>query len=311
MPNNTSRRDFMRAALTGGGLASLAGRVATAQSESRPGKYDFDISLAGWSLHRTIGRGKDQKDMIEMPAFTRETFDIGAIELVNGMLSSTKPDYFDKLAKNAADNNIKILLIMVDGQGEIGSDDQKRRDFAVKRHKFWVDVAADLGCHSIRMNWKGDPKGVMENAELLDKFITDSVPGFRALCDYGEKKNINILLENHWGPSSCPDAVEKLAKAIDHPRWGTLPDFGNFPEDVDRYEATDRLMEYARAVSAKCYDFDPATGEDTKIDFGRMLEIVCGKHGYDSYIGIEYEGGKLAEAEGIKAAQALLEKHRR
>jgi len=61
-------------------------------------------------------------------------------------------------------------------------------------------------------------------------------------------------------------------------------------------------------VSAKCYDFDDGTGLETKIDLPRMMEIVCGKHGYDGYIGIEFEGGRLSEPDGIVAARKLLER---
>ncbi len=323
MRYTTTRRDFIRTTALSAAAAGM-GRAAFAQANTQQGadaetqpatggagkKRDFKISLAGWSLHRTIGRGDDKVDMLDMPKMTKEEFGIDAIELVNGMLSSTDEDYFKQLKQNAADHDVQILLIMVDGQGNIGAAKKRHRDVAVKRHKFWIDQAAMLGCHSIRMNWKGEPKGVMEDAELLDMFIDRSAPGFRELCAYGERKNIHVLLENHWGPSSYPGAVEKLAAAIDHPRFGTLPDFGNFPDDVDRYEAVDRLMPFAKALSAKCYDFDPDTGEDTQIDFERMLEICVDKHGYNGWIGIEYEGSELGEIAGVKAAKALLEKHR-
>ncbi len=291
----------------GAGFAAAAMGRAHAQEKA---KREYGMSLAAWSLHRTIGEKEGQTPMLEMPRLAREEFGIEAIELVNNMLASDEPEYLKKFAAEAEKHDVKILLIMVDGQGNIGAAEQRHRDFAVKRHEFWIDTAAMLGCHSIRMNWKGEPKGVMDEAELLDMFIDRSAPGFRELCEYGDAKNINVLLENHWGPSSYPAAVEKLVAAIDHPRFGTLPDFGNFPDDVDRYEAMDRLMPFAKALSAKCYDFDPATGEDTKIDFERMLEICVDKHGYNGWIGIEYEGSQLGEVEGIKAAKALLEKYR-
>jgi L-ribulose-5-phosphate 3-epimerase len=317
MHRTSTRRDFIRTTALGAAAAGLGGAAfAQAEPEAKPAgdaagkKRDFKISLAGWSLHRTVGRGGDKPDMLEMPKMTKEEFGIEAIELVSGMLSSTDDEYFAQLKQNAEDHGVKILLIMVDGQGNIGAEEQRHRDFAVKRHTFWIDQAAMLGCHSIRMNWKGEPKGVMENEDLLEEFINRSAPAFRELCAYGDGKDINVLLENHWGPSSYPHAVEKLVAAIDHPRFGTLPDFGNFPEDVDKYDAVDRLMPFAKALSAKCYDFDPETGEDTKIDFERMLEICVDKHGYHGYIGIEYEGSKLSEPEGIKAAKALLEKYR-
>lgn len=91
--------------------------------------------------------------------------------------------------------------------------------------------------------------------------------------------------------------------------FGTLPDFGNFPKEVDRYDAVDRMMPHAKAVSAKCYDFDEA-GNETKIDFERMIRIVVDEHDYHGWIGIEYEGNRLSEPEGILACKALLERLR-
>jgi sugar phosphate isomerase/epimerase len=65
-------------------------------------------------------------------------------------------------------------------------------------------------------------------------------------------------------------------------------------------------MPHARAVSAKCYDFGP-DGEESTIDFSRMIAIVKAA-GYTGYVGIEYEGERLPEREGILAAKALLER---
>lgn len=315
MHYEATRREFMRVAALGAATAALTGGVAQAKQTAAPAPelkeaYPFEISLAGWSLHRMMGRGQGQLDNLEMPRIAKETFGIHAIELVNGMMASDEPDYVAKMGEAAAEHGVKILLIMIDGQGNIGADRERQREVAVENHMKWIDHAASLGCHSIRMNWKGEPRDAMENPAALEAFVERSAVPFRRLCEYGDSKNINVLLENHWGPSSYPDAVEKLAKAIDHPRWGTLPDFGNFPEDVDMYEGVDRLMPFAKALSAKCYDFDDETGEETKIDFKRMLDICCGKHGYSGYIGIEYEGRRLSETEGIKAAAALLERYR-
>ena len=68
-----------------------------------------------------------------------------------------------------------------------------------------------------------------------------------------------MLIENHWGLSSDPDWLMGLMRRVDHPRFGTLPDFGNFPETVDRYDAVEQMMPRAKAFSAKCYDFDDST----------------------------------------------------
>ena len=65
-------------------------------------------------------------------------------------------------------------------------------------------------------------------------------------------------------------------------------------------------MPFARGVSAKSHDFDEA-GNEVHTDYRRMLDIVVKKHAWRGYIGIEYEGGKLEEDEGILATKKLLE----
>ena len=223
MNGNTTRRTFMKH--TAAGAAALAvGGTAFAKP-----KREYGISLAGWSLHRTIGKGEGKVPMLDMPKLTRDTWDIEAIELVSGMLPSTDKAWRDELAKNAAAANVKFLLIMIDGQGSIGSPDKAECAKAVRNHMNWMDYAADFGCHSIRMNWAGAKKGTEKDAKMLDAFVAQSVPGFSALCEYGELKGLNVIIENHGGPSSYPHCMDKLMAAVDHPRFGTLPDFWQFP----------------------------------------------------------------------------------
>jgi sugar phosphate isomerase/epimerase len=273
-------------------------------------KRTYDISLAGWSLHRAIGKKDDQRDMLDMPQIASEDLGINAIELVNQMMSASDPQYIGKLAANASKYGTKILLIMIDNAGAAGADSREERNEAVKKHKEWIDVAADLGCHSVRMNWAGAPKKFLNNEAVQEDMISRSVKTFRKIAKYGDKKGLNVMIENHGGPSSYPDHLIELIKRVDHPRFGTLPDFGNFPEDVDIYDAIDRMMPYAKAVSAKCYDFDDETGLETKLDFERLISNVVDKHGYHGYIGIEYEGNRLSEPDGIVACRKLLEKLR-
>ena len=57
-------------------------------------------------------------------------------------------------------------------------------------------------------------------------------------------------------------------------------------------------------------DFDDLTGLESTMDFERLIEIVVDKHGYREYIGIEYGGERLNEADGIMACKRLLERLR-
>ena len=65
------------------------------------------------------------------------------------------------------------------------------------------------------------------------------------------------------------------------------------------------MMPYAKGVSAKSHDFDES-GKETMLDYARIMKIVTDA-GYNGFVGIEYEGSRLGEPEGIRATKKLLE----
>ena len=255
----------------------------------------FDISLAAWSMHKAFfAKEIDQLGMVEL---TRE-LGVGAIELVNTFFPSPQYVYLKQLRKRADDLGVKILLIMCDGEGSMAAPEVTSRAQAVRNHHKWVDIAAVLGCRAIRCNTgarNDDPDALGRCAE-----------SFAALLDYADAAGIDVLIENHWGPSSDPKWLMGLMDRVPHRRFGTLPDFGNFPPGVDPYAAVRAMMPRAHAVSAKCFDFD-AHGNETKIDYPRMLDIVAAA-GYRGHVGIEYEGERMSERDGIAACKRLLER---
>jgi L-ribulose-5-phosphate 3-epimerase len=300
-----TRRDFLKgsAALATGFALASTGRLASAAT-----KRDFKISVAGWSLHREVFSGK--KKQIELFKVIREEFDIGAFELVNTMLEVPTARYIRNLSKEASKYKVEIPLIMVDAEGSLGDTRADRRKLAVRNHEKWIYAASDLGCHSIRVNWRGEPKGIENDPAKVQEHIKRSADTYRDLVAFGEKNGgIKVIIENHGGWSSDPKYLIPLMKEVDSPNFGTLPDFGNFPSNVDRYDGIDKMMPYAKALSAKCKDFD-SDGNHIKTDFKRMIEICVDKHGYHGYIGIEYEGSRISERDGIRAARDLLLKLR-
>jgi sugar phosphate isomerase/epimerase len=114
-------------------------------------------------------------------------------------------------------------------------------------------------------------------------------------------------VENHGGLSSNGQWLAGVMKLVAKPNCGTLPDFGNF-HDYDRYRGVEELMPFAKGVSAKSHEFD-ADGNEVRTDYRRMLKLVVAA-GYRGWVGIEYEGKAIPEAEGIVATKRLLERVR-
>lgn len=301
------RRRFLRQSLTGTALAGTAGASlfgADPLQESKK-RARFEISLAEWSLHQAI-QGNLIKTL-DFPRIARRTFGIGAIELVNTLLEVPTADYIARLKKNATDEGVRILLIMCDAEGALAHKDKTQRMKSVQNHTKWVDIGAELGCHSIRVNMRGEERGAAGSAAAIDDFVSRSVDAFSALCQIAAKSQINIIIENHGGLSSNAEVLARLMKSVNLPNLGTLPDFGNFDRGMDRYEGVRKLMPFAKGVSVKSHDFD-AQGNETEIDYGRMMKIVLDEGRFSGYVGIEFEGDKLGEYEGIWATKRLLER---
>jgi sugar phosphate isomerase/epimerase len=255
------------------------------------------ISLAEWSLHQTLFAGK--LEHLDFPKVAKQDYGIDAIELVNQFFKdkAADPKHLQEFKKRADDFGVRILLIMCDGEGDLGDPELSKRTQSVESHCRWADTAKLLGCHSIRVNARsvGSPEDQQDR-------IAD---GLRRLCEHGAKLGINVLLENHGGLSSDPRWLIPLIQKVGLPNCGTLPDFGNW-YGYDRYQGLADMMPLARAVSAKSNDFDER-GEEIHSDYGRMVEIVL-KANYHGWLGIEYEGKVLTEDQGIRATKALLER---
>jgi len=259
----------------------------------------FRLSLAEWSLHRALYGGEISN--LQFPGIAR---DLGfeGVEYVNSFFKDKAKDrgYLGELQRRCDQAGVKSVLIMCDGEGNLGDPEEKQRMQAVENHRKWVGAAAFLGCHSIRVNARSSG----ERQEQM-KLAAD---GLRHLCEIGDAAGINVIVENHGGYSSDGSWLAGVMKLVDHPRCGTLPDFGNFSlgngEWYDRYLGVTEMMPYAKAVSAKSHVFDEQ-GNEAEIDYRRMLGIVL-RAGYHNYLGVEWEGDGVPELEGIRLTRDLL-----
>jgi sugar phosphate isomerase/epimerase len=308
--NNTSRREFLKSLSVLGAYGFTAGvSSACSAKNTSTGNNElfFKISLAEWSLHRMLQEKK--MNNLDFPAKAKNDFGISAVEYVNIFFKDKAKDatYLAELKQRCDDNGVTSVLIMCDGEGAMADLDVNKRKEAVENHYKWVDAAMFLGCHSIRVNCYGEG-----SADEVAKAGTD---GLHSLSEYAAKTGINIIVENHGGFSSNGEWLSNVIANVNLPNCGTLPDFGNFclkrekdacAESYDRYKGIAEMMPFAKGVSAKSYDFDE-NGNCIETDYSKMLPIVKAV-GYTGHIGIEYEGNKLSEEEGIRATKKLLER---
>lgn len=296
MPFNQSlsRRRFLTAA-----SATLATKTVPLRAAKKKALYE--ISLAEWSLHKALFSKKMTN--LDFPVIAKKDFGIHAVEFVNQFFKDKANDekYLNELKNRCNGEGIKSLLIMCDGEGKLGDPDDKKRNSAVDNHKRWVSAAKFLGCHSIRVN--ASSSGSYGEQQKL------AADGLNKLSEFSSSHGLNVIVENHGGLSSNGAWLAGVMKRVSRKNCGTLPDFGNFrvsaKDTYDRYRGVAELMPFAKAVSAKSHDFDQ-DGNEIHTDYRKMMQIVIAA-GYRGYVGIEYEGGKITEAAGIKATKKLLE----
>jgi sugar phosphate isomerase/epimerase len=310
-----TRRDFVKQSLLAGATPMAAARL-DAKEIAAP---RIEISLAQWSLHRTLYSGK--LDHLDFPAKARNDFGISAVEYVNGFFGGRSMDFRDagrstaylkELLKRSRDVGVVNHLIMVDDEGPLAETDQKTQRQAVEDHKKWIEAARFLGCRTVRVNLHGS--GSAEGKRSA------SVDSLGRLGDFARTMEINVVVENHGHESSNGAWLAAVVKQVARLNVGTLPDFGNFClshpwgnplegcEDLyDRYQGMAELLPFAKGVSAKSYDFDEQ-GQQPLMDYERLVNLVKAS-GFRGYMGIEFEGPTQGEDEGIRKTKRLLEKY--
>ena len=330
--NTLKRRKFINNIF----ISSLGlGSMGSIIPYNNPIVFPYKLSLAQFSLFRLeMSRKVDPMD------FAKISSDLGFSGLEYLQMSYTgkllrgkkKNSLYGikKLAKDlnnrASDYNQKNVLIMIDIGPDLGANVDNYDDYHT-----WIDCASEMKCHSVRVNLRGSDNNLSEWTE-------NSIKNLSSLCEYAKPLNINIIVENHGGFSSNADYLVNVIDNVNHDNIGTLPDFGNFcikqdpkksaelsklfvqggeknstrpptlydscAERYDMYDGIEKLMKFAKGVSAKTHGFD-SNGNDVDIDYKKMLQIVKNS-GYSGFIGVEAQAFTMEPIEAIQLSKKLL-----
>ncbi|EDY84207.1 AP endonuclease, family 2 [Verrucomicrobiia bacterium DG1235] len=286
--------------------ASIFARSGLAADSAKKERLDgtwFDISLAQWSINKAFWSG--EKDKMRFAQIAKNEFGVNAVEYVNQFYQEGfSQSVVDELVRVSHGEGVKNVLIMCDREGRLGDPDEAKRTEAIENHVKWLEAARALGCHAIRVNAASEGK--------FDDQLKLAADGLRRLCEIGDTYGLNVIVENHGGLSSNGAWLAAVMRLVDHPRCGTLPDFGNFVidretgENYDMYLGVQQLMPFAKGVSGKTFNFNPE-GMERDMDYPRLFEIIK-KSGFRGYVDIEWEGRSLDEPTGILMTKKLLEK---
>jgi sugar phosphate isomerase/epimerase len=299
-------------------------------------KNEIKLALQIYSFAPLILQNK--LDILNFPEMIRKTYKINGAEYWSIAFMGKEKDknLIKNLKKRSIDQNIENLIILVDNVDintmengpSIASSIKKERDKSIDFHKEWIDVASEIGCHSIRVNLRSDE---LDTNKILD----NSSESISKLIDHSSNQGISIVVENHGGITGDADWLVSLMTNINNDYVGTLPDFGSYnfcvkrgelnfegltsdcENQYDKYNGVRKLLPFAKGISAKSHEFN-SMGEETSTDFSRMIDIILSSS-YEGFITIEYEGammkmfgGKgnyLNPHQGVEATKSLIKKY--
>jgi hydroxypyruvate isomerase len=255
--------------------------------EPTPRLIRDDISLAQWALVEEIRAGKWKT--LDFPKIAKNDFGLNGIEFVNTLFEVPTEGYLRQLKKNAEDNGVSMVLIMVDDEGDgCSPTKEERRQFEIN-HRKWIDAAVYLGCHAIRTNCRGS-QGVAKDEAL--KYATET---YQMMMEYAVPAKISVLIENHGGVSNDADWMVSLMKAVNNLYFGSYPDWRGPSDSFDNVDYLIKMLPYAGGMSYRNQPSEELTA--------RMIRIAKDS-GYRGWYGIESSG-----REEIKKGIALLKKY--
>lgn len=208
-------------------------------------------------------------------------------------LSAVDENYVDKVRAAADAAQMPFGTMVVDG-AHIYEPTAEARDANRQRAYRWLSVGATLGMKQIRID-AGGPE------QMPDDVFQIIVEGYRDLIDRAGRSGIEILIENHWGPSIVPENIERLMSAI--PGLGLLLDTRSW-KPGRRDEGRRRCARFARATHIKTINWDAAGNEPNEEIDGAVAALKdAGYHGAWGIESVPADGDEIA---GARRAVALL-----
>jgi sugar phosphate isomerase/epimerase len=296
---------------------------------------NHQLSVSSYSFRQQLGpvklmfRGPDGKKapfvwgepppqamtLLELPALVRERLGLSAVEICQFHVSDASPAYVDRLKDALTSADVALVNMPID-VGNISDVNPAYREEDLAEIEGWMQVAATLGAHMVRVN-----ASMPMAPEAAPIEVT--IDSYRRLARAAELLGLQLLIENHGGITKDPEVIVQIVEAVGQPRLKTLVDIGNFEplmsanlaefqgkprpavDPTPVYAAIARIAPYAGLVHAKTRAFD-SSGKSTDLDVVRALRVVRDA-GFTGPISIEYEGSVGDPWENSLRTKALVE----
>jgi sugar phosphate isomerase/epimerase len=265
------------------------------------------LSICSYSFHQLLRDGKQ-----DMFGYIRDCKALGVTHLepwnghfaAPGIEAGQPPvlsnpaqlEYLQKIKHVADAANLPFGCLAVDG-AHIYEDDEKARQANKHRASTWLEVAAYLGAKQVRVD------SGFQGERWPEDVFNIIVKGYRELISEAHAKGLEIIIENHWGPSQHPEQLVKLLEAVGG--LGLLFDTHNWAKGKQQ-QGWDTCAKYARAVHIKTFSFDKE-GNDPSVDLHKAISQLH-QAGYDGIWGIESVPDTGGEIEAARKTIVLLKR---
>lgn len=267
------------------------------------------LAIASWSFHRLLESG--QQDMFK---YITDSKDLGATQLdpwnghlaplvagdnamkaghvPNGSLSSSEKAYLANVKAAAQKAGLPFGCVAVDGAHIYEASPEARTLNRATAYR-WLEASHALGATQMRID-AGGP------AEMPDDVFTVIKEGYTDLVARAQALGIELLIENHWGPSPIPENLMRILEAV--PGLGLLFDSNNFKGDKEH--AWETFARYARSVHIKTFSFDEK-GDDPSVNLSKAIHLLV-EAGYNGAWGVESVPKDGDEYNGVSKTFALI-----
>jgi sugar phosphate isomerase/epimerase len=241
----------------------------------------MEIGVCSYSFHRQLAAGKQDifryiSDCKELGCTQLDPWNAHLAPLKGaGDLTAEDEDYLERIEEAADASGLPWGTLVVDGAHIYEPTEDARKTNRAAAYR-WLDIAGKLGFEQIRI----DAGGPEEMPGDVFKIIVD---GYNDLIARAKPLGLQMLIENHFGPSRIPANVVKICEMIDGLKL--LYDTHNWkPELLD--EGRRSCAKYAAACHVKTFAFDNAGNESS----GAKPEEAIGyllDSGYKGVWGVE------------------------
>ncbi len=250
------------------------------------------ISIGGYSFHLLLEKGEQDffgyiADCKRLGATQLDPWNAQLAPIQSGgdvaragtdpegaELTAQDDDYLKRVKAAADEAGLPFGCIAVDG-AHIYEEEEAARDANRRLADRWLEVAQILGAEQVRID-AGGPQ------ELPHEVFGVVVAGYRDLIRRAADRDIEILMENHWGPSVVPGNVVRLMEEVEG--LGLLLDSHNWAEGMQE-EGWERCAKYARSTHFKTFRFDE-NGNEPSVDLAKCIGLLQAA-GYSGCWGVE------------------------